>query len=781
MDVTLSIDGKDVTVPQGTLLIRATEVAGVEVPRFCDHPLLIPVGACRQCLVDVEGVPKPVTACTTEVTPGMVVRTQATSPVAEKAQRGVLELLLINHPLDCPVCDKGGECPLQNQAMAGGRGASRFTGRKRTFAKPVPISRAVLLDRERCVQCARCTRFADQIAGDPLIGLMERGSAQQIGAGNGTPFDSYFSGNTVQICPVGALTSTAYRFRARPFDLESTATVCEHCASGCAARTDTRRGKVLRRLAAEDPEVNEEWLCDKGRWAFRYATVTDRLTFPRVRDARTGRFTAVAWPLAFRVAARALAAVRGHAGVLTGGRLTVEDAYAYARFARVVLGTNDVDFRARPVSAEETAFLTWLAGRQGATFADVAAARTVVLVGLEPEEESPILFLRLRKAVRTTGTTVYAVAPYTTRGLTKLSGTLLRAAPGEEPSALDDLTCGPGTVVLVGERLATVPGALSAAVRLTERTGARLGWVPRRAGERGALAAGAFPALLPGARPVTDPAARAEVARVWQVPGLPAEPGRDVAAMLAGDLRGLLVGGVDVDDLPDPRAAREAVARMPVVVSLEQRPSALSEMATVVFPVSAVAEKAGTFHNWENRPRPFAAALRSADTQPDLRVLAGIAEELDVIAPRDVVSARTELALLGTWRGQAAPPPASPPVTTVSPRAGEAILATWRRLIDHGRLQDGEEHLAGTARSPRACLSAATAAELGVRQGEPVTVSTDRGAITLPAAVTDLPDHVVWLPQRSPGSAVHAELGVTAGAVVRLSRSTSWARTRPAT
>ncbi|OAP26337.1 NADH-quinone oxidoreductase subunit G [Amycolatopsis sp. M39] len=771
--VTVSIDGAEVTVPEGTLLIRATESAGAEVPRFCDHPLLTPVGACRQCLVEVEGLPKPVTACTTEVAPGMIVRTQATSPVAEKAQRGVLELLLINHPLDCPVCDKGGECPLQNQAMAGGRDTSRFTGPKRTFAKPVPLSRAVLLDRERCVQCARCTRFADQIAGDPLIGLLERGAAQQIGTGTGAAFDSYFSGNTVQICPVGALTSVAYRFRARPFDLESTRTVCEHCASGCATRTDTRRGKVLRRLAGEDPEVNDEWMCDKGRWAFRYATVTDRLTYPRVREALTGKLTAVAWPLAFRVAARALAAVRGHAGVLTGGRLTVEDAYAYGRFARVVLGTNDVDFRARPVSAEETEFLTWLAGRPSATYADVGSASTVVLAGLEPEEESPILFLRLRKAVRTAGTKVYSVAPFTTRGLVKLSGTLLRAAPGEEPAALDELVAGPGAVVLAGERLATVPGGLSAVVRLAERTGALLGWVPRRAGERGALAAGAFPTLLPGARPVADAAARADAARLWQVAELPAEPGRDVAAMLAGDLRGLLAGGVELDDLPDPRAARQAVARMPVVVSLEQRPSALSELATVVFPVATVAEKAGTFHNWENRPRTFEAALRSAGAQPDLRVLAGIAEELDVLAPRDGSAVRAELAALGAWPGRAGPPPAAPPAVHAlpRPRAGEAVLATWRPLLDGGRLQDGEEHLAGTARTPLLHLSAATADEFGIQPGDPVTVSTDRGAITLPTTTADLPDRVVWLPQRSAGSAVHAELGVTSGAVVRLSRS----------
>ncbi|MBO0817228.1 MAG: (2Fe-2S)-binding protein, partial [Actinobacteria bacterium] len=282
--VTVTIDGFEISVPKGMLVIRAAELLGIQIPRFCDHPLLDPVGACRQCLVEVEGQAKPLASCTTTCTDGMKVRTQLTSRVAEKAQAGVMEFLLINHPLDCPMCDKGGECPLQNQAMSNGRGESRFIETKRIFAKPVALSSQVLLDRERCVSCARCTRFAEQIAGDPLIELLERGPQQQIGTADGVPFDSYFSGNTVQICPVGALTGAAYRFRARPYDLVSVPSICEHCAAGCRQRTDHRRGAVTRRLAGNDPQVNEEWNCDKGRWAFTYATQPDRLVSPLVRD-----------------------------------------------------------------------------------------------------------------------------------------------------------------------------------------------------------------------------------------------------------------------------------------------------------------------------------------------------------------------------------------------------------------------------------------------------------------------------------------------------------------
>src|SRR5882762_6746636 len=300
--VNLTIDDVEVSVPKGTLVIRAAELIGVQIPRFCDHPLLDPVGACRQCLVEVEGQRKPMASCTTTVTPDMVVRTQYTSEAADKAQHGVMELLLINHPLDCPVCDKGGECPLQNQAMSHGQADSRFEGKKRTYEKPVPISTQVLLDRERCVLCARCTRFSNQIAGDPMIEMLERGALQQIGIGEGDPFESYFSGNTIQICPVGALTSAAYRFRSRPFDLVSSPSVCEHCAGGCATRTDHRRGKVMRRLAADDPQVNEEWVCDKGRFGFRYAQRPERLTQPLIRGA-DGELAPASWPEALAAAA----------------------------------------------------------------------------------------------------------------------------------------------------------------------------------------------------------------------------------------------------------------------------------------------------------------------------------------------------------------------------------------------------------------------------------------------------------------------------------------------
>lgn len=779
--VTVTIDDTTCTVPKGTLVIRAAELIGVQIPRFCDHPLLEPVGACRQCLVEVEGQRKPMASCTIAVTDGMVVRTQYTSESADKAQQGVMELLLINHPLDCPVCDKGGECPLQNQAMSNGRAETRFTDVKRTFPKPINLSAQVLLDRERCVLCARCTRFSNQIAGDPFIELLERGALQQVGIAAGEPFDSYFSGNTVQICPVGALTGTAYRFRARPFDLVSSPSVCEHCASGCAQRTDHRRGVVLRRLAGDDPEVNEEWNCDKGRWAFTYTR--DRITTPMVRDD-DGNLRTASWSEAIGRAAAGLAGngtgaglSGGRTGVLVGGRLTTEDAYAYAKFARIALGTNDIDFRARAHSDEETAFLTsHVAGQHDITYADLEAAPAVVLAGFDPEDESPIVFLRLRKAVRKHELPVITIAPFASRGATKLCARLIATAPGGEAAALDALRgdLPDGAIILVGERLATSAGAFSAAVRLATASAARLAWIPRRAGERGALDAGCLPTVLPGGRPVADDAARRQIADVWNLTEMPDTAGRDSTAILDaaahGELDALLIAGVEPADMPDPHAALAAIEAAGFVVSLELRASEVTALADVVFPVAAVTEKSGAFTNWEGRPRPFEAALTS-NAAPDLRVLATLADELGVdLGFRTAEQARAEMDALGTFDGArpAAPDVAASPTPSVG--AGEAILAGWRMLLDGGRLQDGEPHLAGTARPAVARLSEASAAGIGVTDGDTVTVSTGRGSISLPCAVTDMTDGVVWLPLNSPGSAVHRSLGVTAGAVVRIEK-----------
>ena len=769
--ITVVIDGFEVTVPKGTLVIRAAEQLGIQIPRFCDHPLLDPVGACRQCLVDVEingrAFPKPQASCTIPVETGMIVKTQLTSTVAEKAQRGVMELLLVNHPLDCPVCDKGGECPLQNQAMSTGQSSSRFEGVKRTFEKPINISSQVLLDRERCVLCARCTRFSEQIASDPFITLNERGALQQVGIYENKPFESYFSGNTVQICPVGALTGAAYRFRARPFDLVSTPSACEHCASGCDMRTDVRRGKTLRRLAGDDASVNEEWNCDKGRWAFKYITAVDRLKVPQIRNSE-GVLEEASWPEALAVAAAGLKAAQS--AVLVGGRTTYEDAYGYSKFARVALGTNDIDFRSRVSSDEEREFLAARVVGSSTTYRDIDKADQVLLVGFEPEEESPIVFLRINKQFRKRALKVVSIGSKESIAVDKLKAEFVKVAPGQEASAITSQSLTNKSVILVGERASESAGALTAVAALADSTGAKIAWIPRRAGERGALEAGAIGNLLPGGRPVADAAARVDIAALWNTASLPADIGRNasqiIEAVNSGHIGALIVAGVDPLDA-DNNGATLAALDKAFVVSLEIAPSAVTERANVVLPVAAVTEKSGSFLNWEGRPRSFDAAVSDSLNRSDLRILSMIAEEIGTpLNLGTVTAAIKEIASIGKWEGARVSFNSVSASAQPALNSDQALITSWRRLLDVGTLQQGEENLAGTARRTVAVISPKRAQTMGVVDGDQLKISTQQGSVTLSALVENIHDDAVWAPRNSRGSQLLANLGVAHGAVV---------------
>ena len=833
--VKVTIDDVELDVPAGTLVIRAAEQAGIRIPRFCDHPLLEPVAACRQCLVEVgmpdrntgelRFMPKPQPSCAQTVTPGMVVKTQHTSEVARRAQEGVMEFLLINHPLDCPICDKGGECPLQNQAMSEGRESSRFIDAKRTYRKPLKLTSQILLDRERCILCQRCVRFGKEIAGDPFLDLQGRGGGtaptehhhfmgEQVGsfdtavldyfnpqekdnvkAGisgpygqegiigslnegdlapndrdvSGRAFASYFSGNIIQICPVGALTSNDYRFRARPFDLVSTASVTEHDASGSAIRVDIRRGEVLRRLAGNDPEVNEEWITDKDRFAFKWSGV-QRLNTPFVRE--NGQLVPTSWSDALDRVHRALAGLSGdQVGFLPGGRLSFEDAWAWSKFARSVVGSDSIDMRSRSHSEEERSFLAaHVAGSGlGVTYSQLESAGQVLLVGLEPEDECGAIFLRMRKATRKGKLRVASLAPMTSRGLAKLSGELLRCAPGTEVEVAAEIREGgefadlasrlDGGVILVGERASRTPGLLSEVVRLAERTHCRIQWVPRRAGERGGVEAGLLPGLLPFGRPLASQEARESLA--WGE--IPSQRGLDATQMLEaaadGRLKALVVGGVDLRDFDDPAAARKALDQVDFLVSLEVRRSEVTDRADVILPVAPPLEKNGTFINWEGRLRPFGQAIASR-SQTDRLVFDALASEFGVdLGLHDLVGLYDQVNPLMQWNGQREE---FLPVTAselVEVGQGEALLATHKPMLDAGRLQDGATMLAGSARRPVVFASRATVAGLGIDEGEELTLSTQRGSITLPLQFADLPDGVVWVPECSQGSIVHESLG----------------------
>ena len=833
--VKVTIDDVELDVPAGTLVIRAAEQAGIRIPRFCDHPLLEPVAACRQCLVEVgmpdrntgelRFMPKPQPSCAQTVTPGMVVKTQHTSEVARRAQEGVMEFLLINHPLDCPICDKGGECPLQNQAMSEGRESSRFIDAKRTYRKPLKLTSQILLDRERCILCQRCVRFGKEIAGDPFLDLQGRGGGtaptehhhfmgEQVGsfdtavldyfnpqekdnvkAGisgpygqegiigslnegdlapndrdvSGRAFASYFSGNIIQICPVGALTSNDYRFRARPFDLVSTASVTEHDASGSAIRVDIRRGEVLRRLAGNDPEVNEEWITDKDRFAFKWSGV-QRLNTPFVRE--NGQLVPTSWSDALDRVHRALAGLSGdQVGFLPGGRLSFEDAWAWSKFARSVVGSDSIDMRSRSHSEEERSFLAaHVAGSGlGVTYSQLESAGQVLLVGLEPEDECGAIFLRMRKATRKGKLRVASLAPMTSRGLAKLSGELLRCAPGTEVEVAAEIREGgefadlasrlDGGVILVGERASRTPGLLSEVVRLAERTHCRIQWVPRRAGERGGVEAGLLPGLLPFGRPLSSEDARESLA--WGE--IPAQRGLDATQMLEaaadGRVKALVVGGVDLRDFDDPAAARKALDQADFLVSLEVRRSEVTDRADVILPVAPPLEKNGTFINWEGRLRPFGQAIASR-SQTDRLVFDALASEFGVdLGLHDLVGLYDQVNPLMQWNGQREEFVPAKASELVEVGQGEALLATHKPMLDAGRLQDGATMLAGSARRPVVFASRATVAGLGIDEGEELTLSTQRGSITLPLQFADLPDGVVWVPECSQGSIVHESLG----------------------
>jgi NADH-quinone oxidoreductase subunit G len=770
--VTLTIDGKEITVPAGTLVIRAAEAIGVEIPRFCDHPYLDPVGACRQCIVEIEGQRKPVTACTTPAADGMVVRTQHTSEAARSAQEGVLEFLLINHPLDCPVCDRGGECPLQDQALAWGPGESRYTDPKRVYVKPVPLSPLVLLDRERCVLCARCTRFCDQISGERFIELFDRGAAEQVAIAPGEDFRSPFSGNTVQICPVGALTSTTYRFVARPFDVKSAPSVCPHCAAGCAIRVDVRRGEVVRHQARDEPEVNDAWLCDKGRYAFRFPD-RGRLDTPllRVPGLEPASFGEVFGAVAER-------ARDGRVALLAGGRLTDEDAYAMSKLARTGFRTNDLDHRAVggldvPPDVERAA-----AAGMPVTNRDVEGAKAIVVVGLDAREELPILHLRIRKAVRESGARVFVIHPRRT-ALADLAEHVL-CSPGQEADVLEQLLTAHGedtplgrsadaldraraeAVVLAGPRLAGSVGAVSMAVSVAQSVGARFAFLPRRAGDRGALRAGVHPALLPGGRRVDDDDGRAEVEAAWGG-RLPAEPGRDTGAILraaAGrELDVLYLIGVDpLVDFPDADLARRALVNVPFLVVQDISLGEYREVADAVLPAAAFLEKDGHFTDWEGRGqriRPVRPPIGLS--RPDWQIL----QELSEVLGADMGLASLEAlheemgALLAPREVAVSPGPSRREPAT----EGQGLtLFAYSLLVDEGRLSvDADELKAALGEDPFVEVHPGDAETLGLEDGARAVVRTEAGEAELSVRVTDgIAPGAAFVPWNQPGLRANA-------------------------
>jgi len=636
--IKLTIDDLEVEAHAGEMLIKVAQENGVYIPRFCHHDRLKPVGMCRACLVEIEGVRGFPPSCTTPVADGMVVHTQ--SDAVKKIQEGILELLLVNHPLDCPVCDRGGECPLQDQTVAFGPGESRFVEEKRHYEKPIPLSDLVLLDRERCIQCARCTRFADEIAGDPLITFVERGACTQVLTFPGRPFASYFSGNTVQICPVGALTSKAYRFKARPWDLATVETSCTACAMHCRGALQSSTNRIVRFLGVDSEPVNQGWLCDKGRYGIAYPHSSDRVLSPRVRSG--GELEDVSWPEALDAAAGELRKALdlhgpGSVAVLGGARGTDEDAYVWARFVKGVLRTDNVDAQLGDGLPAEVVL-----GLPRAEISDCDTAAAVVLLAPDLREELPVLYLRVRRAAIEHHVPIIDLAPVD-HGLSGCSTVALRPVPGEQGAVAERLVAAVASGEATGDRaldaaaalireregnIVVVLGRASLAERadVTVRGAASLASLPRarflsalrRGNVHGALDLGLCPGFLPGR--VTLEAGGEMFADAWG--GVPDERGLDAEGILraaaAGKVRVLLLIGADpLADFPDRALAAAGLAGAGTVIAVDAFLSESARRAEVFLPCTLWGEKAGSVSNIEGRVQRVGRKIAPEGTAMD--------------------------------------------------------------------------------------------------------------------------------------------------------------------
>ena len=732
--VAITINGRSVTARRGDLVIAAAERAGDYIPRFCYHPRMSSVGMCRQCLVEIDTGRGPMLqpSCMVTVSEGMVVDTE--SKTSKRAQEGILELLLANHPLDCPVCDKGGECPLQDQAFSHGPGESRYVEEKRHYEKPIPISDLVFLDRERCILCDRCTRFADEVAGDALIHFIDRGNATQVNTFPDEPFSSYFSGNTVQICPVGALTAKPYRFKARPWDLEQVESTCTSCSVGCRISVHSSRDRILRFQGVDDEAVNWGWLCDRGRFNFESVHSDRRLADPLIRTAEGLATTdwSSALSLTSDLVRSALAASGADSiAILGGARGTNEDALAWSALADA-LGIDRRDARLGDGVGLD------LLDLPRATIADAAAASTIVLIAPDLKEELPVLHLRLRDAALRSGAKIIEFTQ-TGSGLTRHAWRSIRHLPGAgaqivsealaEDAVAAQLASGPVVVVAGRANLAESAAAVSARVAavLSAAPDARVLPVMRRGNTAGALAAG-----------LSGSAGAAQILR-------------DAAE---GRIELLILLGADpLADFPDSRLARTALARVGRIVSLDGHLSASSEQADIVLPVAVMGEKSGTTTNLEGRVTPVAQKVTVHGTaRPDWMIALDLAGRLGVeLGASDLsdLTSMIELSADGLWERSFGA--AAPTFDSVVGTNYDFRLVLSRRLYDAAVSTATSPSLESLPGGRGLSVHPSDLERIGVASGDDVKVTGSRGSVVLPVCVDDRVNRgTVWAPFNQP-------------------------------
>ncbi|MDJ0954741.1 MAG: NADH-quinone oxidoreductase subunit NuoG [Acidimicrobiia bacterium] len=792
--VTITVDGVAMQGKAGEVLIKVAEDNGNFIPRFCWHPRMKPVGMCRMCLVEVVG-PRGrmlVPSCTTTINEGMEVDTQ--SAVVKKAQEGVLEYLLINHPLDCPVCDKGGECPLQDHTVAYGPGESRFVEEKRHFEKPIPISELVLLDRERCILCARCTRFSDEISGDPLIEFKDRGNAVQVITFPGEPFSSYFSGNTVQICPVGALTAKPYRFKARPWDLEAVESVSMVDSIGSKVSVQSSQNEVVRIDGIDNDATNHGWLSDKDRFVFESIHSADRITTPLIKEE--GQFREATWGEALDLVAERLTSFPGaQVAGLGGANSTNEEAYTFGKFLRTIVVTPHID--AQLDDGLDPQFLVGVTPR--AAIPDLETAKTILLWAADLKEEYPVLYLRVRRAAAELGANLIVVHPRAT-GLDDVATHKVRYRPGTGPEVLRELTGDDADYTEIREALAAGPvvgivgrTGLGEDPRLAEAVAAfvrdfsegKIMPLARRGNVVGALDMGLAPTLLPGR--VSESAAHDVLESEWGP--LPEGLGRNATSILEGlrdgELRALIMLGTDpVRDHAEPELAAAGLDGAEFVVAMDQFITDSVAAADVVFPVAGFAEVEGTVTNIEGRvqkvnrlvPSPGQTRAtwsvlddlaRRMDGNLGATAAAAIAKEITGVAPAyhgvtwdalDWGDGREGLLLpLAEGVQHLEYIPVDGQLASVDARYG---LHLGRVLYDDGVRVRMSPSLAALRPEGAVFLNAAALDALGLAPGSPAVVEGASGRVELPVAVDNsLGDGTVYVPAnlestRSLGAAV---------------------------
>jgi NADH-quinone oxidoreductase subunit G len=735
--VTLTIDGRTVQVPKGTLLVEAAKTVGIEIPVFCYHPKLDPAGVCRMCLVEIEKTPKPQTACTTPVAEGMVVRTQ-TERVAD-LRRGVLEFLLINHPLDCPVCDKGGECDLQDLTFEHGPSTSRLLDGKIRKDKAVELGNFIVLDNERCILCRRCTRFDNEIATEGNLIVEERGHFNYITTMDGERYDSYFSGNTIELCPVGALTSDLYRFQARPWDLAKVDAVCTGCSVGCNVKLEFRHGKLLRVTSRENPAIDNGWLCDRGRFNYKFVQEEARITRPMVK--RNGQFVPVTWAEAFTVIAERFKAVAAKAGgksfgVIGGGKLMNEEAYLLAKFARTVLQTNNLDHR---TADQIVASLGAFPGRQ----TDLSEADAIFIIDTNPAETAPVLDLRIRRmadrkkariAVIGSQMPTYRgkharvqVKPGQTAGvLTALAalaaGAKTAPASAADPEALQLLA----GFITGGKKVAFVWGGNDAN---TGRALAELATVLKAGGNRVSV-------LIPGAQ---HNSRGAEAMGVLPGPG-----GLNTAGMLqaaaSGEIEALYLTGANLLATFPNRKLAQAALEKAFVVAVDLFMNETVALADVILPAATLSEKSGTYTTLDGVVQSVKAAKKAEGAaQPDGDILVALAQALGVKLSGSPAQTAQEAARVVGKLEEGAILNGAP--ITLLPQATEVTIPEGLLLVPVDRLYAG----GSTARfdgefnhvqpKPVARFNPADAAKLGLKSGEAVALMANGEQLNLTVEV----------------------------------------------